>query len=203
MAATKKTRTKKAKQTKPKNAQAQFYHSVFDLIAQRGWFSLTLPDIAKATRISLAELLQTYPDKVSILSSFGRYMDTQLAQGTVESTEPLKDKLFDMVMRRFDALAPYRAGVVRLMEELQSHPISAAMLCLETLYGFNRSMALMLEMAGISTSHPRAILGVIGLKIVYLSTLRSWKHDNSRDLSATMATLDKGINRLTKVLHFD
>lgn len=198
--ATKKTKPKKSKTG---DSQAQFYRDMFDLIVKRGWFVLTLPEIAKATRTNLSELLKTYPDKVSILSNFGRYIDMQLAKDTVESTEPLKDKLFDMVMRRFDALEPYRSGAVRLMEDMQSHPVSAVMLCLETLCGFNRSMALMLEMAGLSTSHPRAILGVIGLKIVYLSTLRSWKHDNSPDLSTTMAILDKGINRLIKVLRFD
>ncbi len=194
---------KKSKPKTAKNSEAQFYHNVFNLIAKRGWFSLTLPELAKAVRVSLPELLKTYPDKVAILSSFGRYVDAQLAQGMYESTEPLKDKLFDMVMRRFDVLTPYRAGACRLMEELQSHPVGAVMLCLETLCGFNRSMALMFEMAGLPISHPRAILGVIGLKIVYLSTLRSWKHDVSPDLSATMATLDKGLNRLIRVLRFD
>lgn len=205
MATAKKTNSAKTKPKKEKsaNTEAQFYQDVFDLIEKRGWFALTLPEIAKAARINLAELLKIYPDKVAILSGFGRFMDMQLAEDTVESTEPLKDKLFDMVMRRFDALAPYRAGATRLMEDMQSHPVSAVMLCLETLCGFNRSMALMLDMAGLSTSHPRAILGIIGLKIVYLSTLRSWKHDNSADLSSTMATLDRGINRLIKVLRFD
>lgn len=211
MAASKKTASKKTKAKKVKpannkpalNSDAQFYHDVFDLIAKEGWFSLTLPALAKATGVSLAELLKSHPDKSSILTSFGRYIDTQIANNSFESTEPLKDKLFDLVMRRFDALSPFRAGVVRLMEELQSHPVGAVMLCLETLCGFSRSMTLMFEMAGISSSHPRAVLGVIGLKIVYLSTLRTWKHDVSPDLSATMAILDKGLNRLIKVLHFD
>lgn len=203
--ATTKTKSAKTKSKKAKtaNSESQFYQDVFDLIAKRGWFPLTLSDMAKATGISLSELIKTYPDKGSVLTSFGRYIDIQLAQDTLASNEPLKDKLFDMVMRRFDALAPYRAGTTRLMQDIQSHPISAVMLCLETLCGFNRSMALMLEMVGLSTSHPRAILGVIGLKIVYLSTLRAWKHDDSPDLSATMAMLDKGLNRLIKVLRFD
>lgn len=198
MATAKKKTTKSTKKT-----AGQFYVDFFALVAQRGWFSLTLPEIAKATHHSLSELLKIYPDKTAILVGFGKTIDAQLADGTSQSDEPLKDKLFDMLMRRFDALAPYRAGVIRLLEDMQSHPVSAVVLCLETLCGFTRSMALIFEMAGISTSHPRAILGVMGLKIVYLSTLRTWKHDDSRDLSATMAILDRGLDRLIRVLRFD
>ncbi len=197
---------KKSKKTAGKNNgdfTHNFYGRFFALVEKRGWFKLTLPEIAKATGISLAQLLETYPEKSDILTQFGRALDAQLAQNVTDSDEPLKDKLFDMVMQRFDALAPYRAGLLRLIEDMQTHPISAIVLCLETVCGFNRSMALMYEMAGMSTSHPRALLGVVGLKIVYLSTLRTWKHDDSADLSATMATLDKGLSRLINVLHFD
>lgn len=186
-----------------KKSTNDFYVDFFTLVAERGWFSLTLPEIAKATQHSLSELLKIYPDKTAILIGFGKKIDAQLADDTSQSTEPLKDKLFDMLMRRFDALAPYRAGVLRLLEDMQSHPISAVVLCLEAMCGFTRSMALIFEMVGISTSHPRAILGVMGLKIVYLSTLRTWKHDDSPDLSATMAILDRGLNRLIRVLRYD
>lgn len=193
---------KKSKKASGKSG-GDFYQRFFALVEKRGWFKLTLPEIAKATGISLSQLLETYPEKSDILTQFGHMLDAQLAQNVSDSDEPLKDKLFDMVMQRFDALAPYRAGLLRLIEDMQTHPISAVVLCLETVCGFNRSMALMFEMAGMSTSHPRALLGVVGLKIVYLSTLRTWKHDDSADLSATMATLDRGLNRLINVLHFN
>lgn len=195
---------------KNKSAQKKpddFYKAVFDLIETRGWFALTLPDIAKATGINLCELLQRYADKTDILRGFGRMLDEALAkyaeQNAASETDLLKDKLFDMVMCRFDALATYRAGVVRLLDELRAHPLSGSILCLETLCGFNRSMRLMLEMAGLSTTRPSAILAMMGLKIVYLSTLGTWKSDQSTDLSATMAVLDRGLGRLVKVLRAD
>ncbi|MDX1923578.1 MAG: hypothetical protein SFW65_10680 [Alphaproteobacteria bacterium] len=194
--ATKKTKTAK------KNAP-DFYARFFALVEKRGWFALTLPEIAKATGVSLSQLLETYGDKSEILTQFGKKLDVQLAHTAVSSDEPLKDKLFDVVMQRFDALAPYRAGLIRLVEDMQSHPISAVVLCLETVCGFTRSMALMFEIAGISTTNPRAVFGVVGLKIVYLSTLRTWKYDDSADLSATMATLDRGLTRLVSMLRFD
>ncbi len=205
MAAAKKTKTAKPKTTKSGAMPfaQNFYGKFFELVEKRGWFSLTLPEIAKATGVSLSQLLEAYCDKSEILTQFGKKLDAQLAQNTVSSDEPLKDRLFDVVMQRFDALAPYRAGLLRLIEDMQSHPISALVLCLETVCGFTRSMSLMFEMAGISTTSPRAVIGVAGLKIVYLSTLRTWKHDDSADLSATMATLDRGLARLISILHFD
>ncbi|NDE91041.1 MAG: hypothetical protein EB059_07910 [Alphaproteobacteria bacterium] len=189
-----------AKKTKSK--PQDFYALFFACVEKRGWFALTLPEIARATKTPLPELLQRFPDKADILTAFGQSIDVQLAQNVNESAEPLKDKLFDMVMRRFDALAPYRKGIVRLMDDMQAHPVSAAMLMLETLCGFHRSMILMMEMAGISTAHPRAMLAAMGLKIVYLSVLRTWKQDESADLSATMAILDRGLDRLIKLLRF-
>lgn len=203
MAEVKKSKSRKTVKKQAKKPEEQFYTDVFEHVSVHGWFSLTMPQIAKAAHIRLPELLKNYPDKGSILIGFGRYVDARMAEGWIEGTEPLKDRLFDMIMQRFDVLAPHRLGVIRLMEELQSHPMMSVMLCLDMLCGFNRSMALMLEMAGLSTSHPRAIAGIIGLKIVYLSTLRSWKHDDSSDLSETMAVLDRGISRLINGLHYE
>lgn len=190
-------KTKAAKKNAP-----DFYARFFALVEQRGWFALTLPEIAKATGVSLSQLLETYGDKSEILTQFGKKLDLQLAHTAVSSEEPLKDKLFDVVMQRFDALSPYRSGLIRLIEDIQSHPISTVVLCIETLCGFTRSMALIFEMAGMSTTNPRGVIAVAGLKIVYLSTLRTWKHDDSADLSATMATLDRGLARLVSILRF-
>lgn len=104
---------KKSKKTSGKNG-GDFYQRFFALVERRGWYKLTLPEIAKATGISLSQLLETYPDKSDILTQFGRALDAKLAQNVTDSDEPLKDKLFDVVMQRFDALAPYRAGLLRL-----------------------------------------------------------------------------------------
>ena len=199
-----KAKPSQSKAPKKSASPAQdFYAKFFKLVETRGWFSLTLPEIATATGVGLPQLLERYPDKSDILNGFGRTLDLQLAQDVTISDDPLKDKLFDLVMQRLDALRPYRGGILRLIGDIQAHPVSAVMLGLETMCGFNRSMALMLDMSGKPISHPSVVLAVMGLKIVYVSTLRTWKHDESADLSATMAILDRGLNRLIKVLHLN
>ena len=54
-----------------------------------------------------------------------------------------RDRIFDVLMRRIDAMQPHRAGILRLLEELRTDPPLA--LCL--LAGLPRSMAWLLEAA--------------------------------------------------------
>jgi hypothetical protein len=185
----------KAKQ----NPSHSFYLQFFKLVEQRGWMDITLPDIAIATKIKLPELMQRYGDKNAVLCGFGRYIDEQLAADIPDAAAPLKDKLFDVLMRRFDLLQPFRGGVVRLMDDVLRAPVETLLLGLDTGGALCRSMVFMMEMAGLSSSKPFHLLAGAGLKMVYFSALRTWKTDESADLSATMATLDRNLDRLLKL----
>ena len=122
-------------------------------------------------------------------------MADQAALAETPTDGTIRDKLFDLLMRRFDALQAHRAGVVALLRALPSEPPTALLLACAT----RRSMRWMLETAGASTAGLRGTLRVRGLVAVWVWTLRAWERDESADLSGTMAALDAALRRADRV----
>lgn len=157
------------------------------LAADRGWRELTLHDIADAAGVTLVELHASFPGKGALLAGLGRVADeAMLAQEGDEAGETHRDRLFDVVMRRFDALLPYREAIRRIGSDLRGDPSAALLLMCR----INRSMALTLEAAGISSSGLRGLARTQVLAAIYARTFRTWLGDDSPDLAPTMAELD-------------
>ena len=160
---------------------------------QMGWANVALSDVAEAAGVSLAELFDLVEDKADILALFGRMIDRRVLEAVSKSDPSVseRDRLFDIMMERYEALNDYRAGLVSILESFRFDPkqalISAPHLC--------RSMSWMLEAAGLDTRGARGALKVAGLTGVYLKTLRVWRDDESADLSRVMAALDKDLGR--------
>jgi ubiquinone biosynthesis protein COQ9 len=168
--------------------------SFFRLAAERGWARTNVAEAARAAALSLAEARTRFPGRASILLRLGRLADrAALADAPTEGT--VRDKLFDLLMHRFDTLQAHRAGVVALLRALPSDPPTALLLACAT----RRSMRWMLQAAGVSTVGLRGQLRVRGLIAVWVWTLRAWERDESADLSGTMAALDAALRRAERV----
>lgn len=138
----------------------------------------------------LAQARARFPSRVVLLLRFGRLAD-QAALAEASSEGPVRDRLFDLLMRRIDALQGHRAGVLALLRALPGEPPTALLLALAT----RRSMRWMLEAAGIPTRGAGGELRVKGLLAVWLWTVRAWRADEAEDLSATMVALDTALRR--------
>src|SRR5580658_2113452 len=99
----------------------------FRLAAEQGWARTNLAEAARAAALPLAEARTRFPGRAAVLRHFGRMADrAALAETPTEGT--VRDKLFDLLMRRFDALQAHRAGVVALLRALPSEPPTALLL---------------------------------------------------------------------------
>lgn len=166
------------------------------VLADRGWHGVTFSGIAAEAGIPLAELRRAFDCPQGILEAHGRAVDATVLEGTVDDPgASARDRLFDVLMRRLDALQPDRAGVVRLMHDLPTAPLLALWLSTKML----PSMAWMLEAAGLDATGPSGLLRAKGLGTVWLATLRAWEKDESADLSATMAALDRALDRADRL----
>ncbi len=171
------------------------------LAAERDWRDLSLAEIAEAAEVPLGKAYQVYPSKQAILDAFSRGIDAEvLADETMEQDweadhSSARDRLFDVMMRRFDALQPYKAGLGNLLYDEALDPPGA--LC--GLQRLLRSMAAMLETARISSSGVRGLIRTKGLAAIYLATLRVWLRDDSPDMAKTMASLDGYLRRVEGV----
>lgn len=162
------------------------------LAATRKWSEIALPDIAAEAGLSLGGMLRVAPSKASLLAAFGRRVDAAMFARAVEDEGTVKDKLFDLLMRRFDALAPHKPAVKNILADLPRDPASA--LC--AIPGLLRAMRWAAEAAGIKSTGPLAPFKINALALAYLGTLRVWLQDDSADAAKTMSNLDKSLGRL-------
>ena len=166
-----------------------------NLAAEKGWRDLALVDIADAAGLSLAEVYGLYPSKQAILDAYLRGIDRAVLEETEAPEGSAKDRLFDVLMRRLDKLEPHKEGLSRIGEDSARDPL--AVLC--GLGRLDRSMAAMLEAAGVSAGGLGGLLRTKGLSAVYLRALRAWFRDETTDKSKTMAALDKGLGRAERL----
>lgn len=168
--------------------------SAFRLAAERGWMGVSVAEAARRADLPLDRARARFPAKQVVLLRFGSRAD-QTALAYAPADGPHRDRLFDILMRRIDALQSNRDGVIALLRGLPADPCAAGMLAAASL----RSMGWMLEGAGISATGLMGRLRAKGLLAVWLATVHAWQGDTSEDLSATMAALDKALGRAEQV----
>jgi AcrR family transcriptional regulator len=162
------------------------------LAAERPWPGVTLADIAAKAGLGLAELHGLAPTKAHVLRLWLARVDAAVLAGPVpDPADPVRDRLFEVLMRRIDALKPHKAAVASMADGLMRDPVQA--LC--GWPALLRSMAWMLEAAGLDASGLRGALRARGLALVWLAALRAFLSDESEDLGTTMAALDKALKR--------
>lgn len=172
--------------------ESTIHAGLWQVVAEQGWRGTTLSRIAETSGAGLAALRGIASSPEGIIVRFNRAVDKAVLEGTVPSHgESPRDRLFDVLMRRLDALQPHRPGIVRFMKDLPYHPLLTLLLGA----GMNRSMGWMLEAAGLSASGPAGLGRIQGLTAVWVYTLRAWMRDDSADLASTMAALDKALDR--------
>ncbi len=166
--------------------------SSLHLAVEQGWEYTTLRDVAEHSGLSASELYAAIDDKNDILVILGRIIDQKIMADIDVSSEDdtrSRERLFDIMMDRFEALNEYRDGICAILESFKYDPkqmvISAPYLC--------KSMSWMLEVSGVETAGIKGALKVAGLTGVYIKVLKVWIKDESPDLSKTMSALDKSL----------
>ena len=172
--------------------------ALINLAAGRPWHDIELADIAREAGISLADLRDLFPSKGAVLGAFSRKIDREVLEGTTQdlADEPARERIFDVMMRRFDAMTSYRTALRRITYAMRGDPLSLAALNREAL----NSMRFMLAAAGISTEGAFSHLKVQGAVIVFANTMQTWLQDDDPTLARTMARLDRELRRGERVM---
>jgi AcrR family transcriptional regulator len=163
------------------------------LAEREGWRNASLRAIAQEAGVSLHEFYSEFRSRAAILGALMARTDAAVLAETPGggSEDTPRDRLFEVLMRRFDALKPHRAALKAIGRELGSDPPTA--LC--SAPAFLRSMTWMLEAAGLSSTGIRGRLHVRALGVLYLCVLRTFVTDDTEDLSKTMAALDRRLGQ--------
>ena len=118
-----------------------------------------------------------------------------LSESHFVESNSIRERLFDIVMTRFDKLLPYRQQIKSILCDFSQNPVAISKLIKKNM----NSMKLMLEFAEVKTSGIRGRLNIKGLMIIYAIVFRIWLNDDSIDLSKTMATLDSNLGKAESV----
>lgn len=164
--------------------------AAFEAAAANGWPAVSVAGSAADAGLDVERARARFSGRDAILLRFGAVADSQALEGVL-ADGTARDRLFDILMRRFDALQAHRAGVLALLESLPQNPPVALFLTAATA----ASMASMLEGAGLASTGLRGALRVKGLTAAWFYALRAWQRDESADLSGTMAALDRALTQ--------
>jgi AcrR family transcriptional regulator len=169
--------------------QGRILDAALTCAAAKSWADVSLRDIATAAEIPFGELRAEFNDKSDLLAALLRATDEAVLRrlpARSEGFEP-RDQLFDVIMTRFDVLAPYK-GALRSIDAAGAASARLAP-------AYLASQHWMLEAAGIPTDGARGALRVAGLAMLYASVFRVWLHDDDPGLARTMAALDRRLRR--------
>lgn len=166
--------------------------ALWRVVAAHGWDGLTMGRLSAESGVPLATLRDRFPTRLDALVLHGRVVDRAVLDGTVPGQGgAARDRLFDVLMRRFDAMQPHRAGILRFLAHLRRDPGLAAVLAPRIAMSM-RWMLDAAEIGGEGCARRAMALGVVG---VWLATVRAWAEDESEDLGHTMAALDRALDR--------
>lgn len=163
------------------------------LLAERPFQEIGLAEVAGRAGIRLSRLREEFGSTLAIYAAHVKEIDRIVLDGGDGDLgeEPARERLFDVLMRRLEALRPYKDAVASLMRSARrSPPLAFALNGIAV-----RSQVWMLEAAGIPASGPRGALRAQGAAMMFARVLGVWLDDEEEGLDRTMAALDRGLAR--------
>jgi AcrR family transcriptional regulator len=163
------------------------------LLAEKRFEQIGFGDIAAQAGVSLAVARTEFGSTLAILAAHMKELDRKVLAGEEKdmAEEPPRERLFDVLMRRIEAMAPYREATRSLMKSVSCNPgLAFALNALAV-----RSQTWMLTAAGIDAAGPRGMIRAQGLAGLFASVLRTWVDDDDEGLARTLAALDRALAR--------
>lgn len=111
--------------------------------------------------------------------------------GALDPQQSVRDRLFDLIMKRFEAMELHRAAVVAMEQGVDRDP---------TLLGSAhqrhvRCARWVLALAGLEADGMTGQARAQGLAVIIGQARAAWRGDDAGDFAKTMASLDKNLRR--------
>lgn len=168
--------------------------ALIDLLAERRFEEIGFGAVATRAGVSLVQCREQFGSTLAVLAAHTREIDRKVLKAAGDPDvvdESPRERLFDVMMRRLEALASEKPAVRSLLRSASRNPPLA--LALNGLAV--RSMQWMLTAADIDAAGPRGALRAQGLAVLFASVLRTWVDDDDPGLARTMAVLDRKLAR--------
>jgi AcrR family transcriptional regulator len=161
------------------------------LLAEHPFEDIGLAEVAGRAGLKLSQLRAEFGSTLAIVGAHIKDIDRAvLAGGGGDmAEEPARERLFDVLMRRLEVLAPYKEAVRSLLRSARRNPGLALALNAMVV----RSQQWMLEAAGIGASGPKGALRAQGAALMFARVLSVWFDDDEPGVDRTMAALGRGL----------
>jgi hypothetical protein len=109
----------------------------------------------------------------------------------LDPKQSVRDRLFELIMRRFEAMEPHRAAVLSMEQGLDRDPTLMA----SAHQRHVRCARWVLALAGLEADGMTGQARAQGLGVIIGQARAAWRGDDAGDFAKTMASLDKNLRR--------
>ncbi|MBI1202113.1 MAG: TetR/AcrR family transcriptional regulator [Rhodopseudomonas sp.] len=163
------------------------------LLTEQPFERIGLADVAARAGIKLSALRAEFGSTLAIFAAHIKDIDKAVLDGDDDdmAEEPARERLFDVLMRRLELMAPYKEAVRSMLRSARRNP--GLTLALNRMAV--RSQTWMLEAAGISATGPRGALRAQGGALMFARVVEAWLEgeDDEDSLDLAMAALNRGL----------
>lgn len=161
------------------------------IAAAKSWREVTLGDLAQAAGRPVAELYgaSLWEAVDCVEEAFDRAIADGLA--ALDPQQSVRDRLFDLIMKRFEAMEPHRAAVLAMEQGVDRDPTLLA----SAHQRHVRCARWVLALAGLEADGMTGQARAQGLGVIIGQARAAWRGDDAGDFAKTMASLDKNLRR--------
>jgi len=173
---------------------------MMDKLSEAAWIQLAdmapqalhIDDIAEAAGVTPSAARAVSGSITSLILHQLARLDRQAVLESLADIEdagdvPIRDKIMEALMHRFEVYAPHRAQMIQLEAAARRDP----MLGLKLLDSLFQAIRMLLRMAGDDLAGFRGEARVRGVAGVAMVVARVWRTDDTPDLSVTLKEIDK------------
>ena len=182
------------------NQEDLIFKDIFEKIASDGWQSIDLEKLSHECDFDVLNVTGGIRNKIDLLVAFSAFIDTTVNQSIdvdlKDDQIPIRERLLEALLIRFEALAPYKAGVTKLMKTFPPNPTFVVI----GSKSLKLSMEATLTAVGLEAKGIQGAIRVKGLCMIFMSGVCAWAKDNSEDLSATTRILDERLKQTENII---
>ncbi|WP_395644911.1 hypothetical protein [Terricaulis sp.] len=165
--------------------------AALSLAARMPWNTVTLAKLADESARPLTEFYGASLGEAvdCVEEAFDRAVADNVA--ALDPAQSVRDRLFDLIMKRFEAMEPHRIAVIAMEYGVDRDPILLAAAHQRHV----RCARWVLAVAGLEADGMTGQARAQGLGVIIGQARAAWRGDNAGDFAKTMASLDKNLRR--------
>lgn len=161
------------------------------LAAAAPWREVTLVKLAHAASRPVADFYGASLGEAidCVEEAFDRAIGESV--DALDPSHSVRDRLFELIMRRFEAMEPHRAAVTAMEQGQDRDPTLMA----SAHQRHVRCARWVLALAGLEADGMTGQARAQGLGVIIGQARAAWRGDRAGDFAKTMASLDKNLRR--------